>query len=94
VAISGGSDLVLRSPIRSFTVASTGQAVTQSLLDDLERALDPKYKFLFDELRSDGMTMSGTIRIDGTPIPMSELLRLLSRFRSRPQGVENVTIEE
>jgi hypothetical protein len=94
VAVSGGSDVVLRSPLRSFTVASTGQSMVQSFLDDLERTLDPKYKYIFDELRSDGMTMSGTIRIDGTPIPMSELLRLLSRFRSHPQGVENVIIEE
>ena len=94
VAVSGGSDVILRSPLRSFTVASTGQEVTQSLLDELERTLDPKYKYLFDELRSEEMTMSGTIRVDGTPIPMSELLRLLSRFRSHPQGVENVTIEE
>lgn len=94
VAVSGGSDQLLKSPLRSFTVASTGQPAAQNFLDDLERTLDPKYKFIFDELRAEGMNLSGMIRLDGTPIPMSELLRLLSKFRSHPQGVENVTVEE
>jgi hypothetical protein len=94
VAVSGGSDQVLKSPLRSFTVASTGQPAAVNFLDDLERTLDPKYKPIFDQLRAEEMTLSGTIRLDGTPIPLSELLRLLSKFRSHPQGVENVTVEE
>jgi hypothetical protein len=94
VSTSGGSDIVLKSPLRSFTVASTGTPALGAFLDELERALDPKYRPLFDQIRTEGLSPSGTMRINGSLITTSELMRLISRLRANPGSVLTVTVDD
>jgi hypothetical protein len=94
VATSGGSDLLLRSPLRSFTVASPGMSSLSTILDDLERALDPKYKPVFDAIRADRMSPSGGLRVNGTPVTQADLLRLIQLFRTNPDAVLSLEMEE
>jgi hypothetical protein len=94
VATSGGTDIVLKSPLRSFTVASTGTPSLATLLDDLERSLDPKFKPVFDQIRSEGLAQSGGIRVNTAPITITEFLRVVSRLRGNPGSVLSVTLDE
>ena len=94
VATSGGSDLVIRSPLRSFTVASPGTNSLSTILDDLERTLDPKYKPVFDALRAEGMNPTGGLRVNGTPVTTADLLRLIQLFRTNPDAVLSLEVEE
>ena len=94
VATSGGSDLLLRSPLRSFTVASPGMSSLSTILDDLERALDPKYKPVFDDIRAERMSPSGGLRVNGTPVTQADLLRLIQLFRTNPDAVLSLEMEE
>ncbi len=89
----GGAETVIRSTLRSFTVANAGVASLPSLLDELERALDPKYKPVFDQLRAEGMSPTGTIRLNGSPVSQGDLLRLISVLRSDPESVLSVRVE-
>jgi hypothetical protein len=94
VATSGGTDIVLKSPLRSFTVASTGSPSLSTLLDELERSLDPKFKPVFDQIRSEGLSPSGGIRVNTAPITITEFLRVVSRLRGNPGSVLSVTLDE
>ncbi len=94
VAASGNPSGSFKSPYRSFTVsAGGGNAAMQSLLDELERVLGPKHKALFDRIRSEALSPTGTLRVDGATITTTELVKLIDRFRSAPAGVINVDIE-
>ena len=94
---SGGSDELIKSQLRSFTLsrnAGGGSATPSvSLLDELERALGPQYASLFDQLRKEGFGATGDIRVDGTTISSLDLLEILNRFRTRPESVLSVRVE-
>lgn len=88
----GGRDQILRSPLRSFIVAE-GPSSISSLLDELALTLDPKYKPIFDQIKAEGLSLSGVIRLNGSVISSSELLRLLMYLRKNPAAVESAGLE-
>lgn len=91
---SGGTSQPLRSPLRSFTVSSSGDdGRGQSLLDLLELTLGPQYKQLFDEIRAGELTESGTFRLNDTTLTMDQLLQLLSALRRSPELVRGAHVE-
>jgi hypothetical protein len=89
VAAAGGTNLTFKSELRSFTVAS-GELSLSELLEQLEQALGPKYRGLFDQIRSDGLTPTSSIRLNGSPISITDLLRFLNDIRSNPEAVTAV----
>jgi hypothetical protein len=91
---TGGTNLPIRSELRSFTVSSVGVASFMTYLDDLERALDPKYKPIFDQIHADGLTATGMIKLNGNPISTEELLRIIQQLRANPDGVLSVGLEQ
>jgi len=94
VGVSGNPDGSFKSPYRSFTVSAGGEnAAMQSLLDELERVLGPKHRALFDRIRSEALSPTGKLRVDGATITTTELVKLIDRFRSDPAAVTNVDIE-
>ena len=94
---SGGSDQLVKSQLSSFTLsrqAGIGSAgPTVSLLDELERALGPRYASLFDQLRKEGFAATGDIRVDGSSISSLDILEILNRFRTSPESVLSVRVE-
>ena len=91
---AGGSSRSLRSPIRSFTVNAGGtNPAMQSLLDELEKALGPKHKALFERIRAEALSPTGQVRLNGTPVTTSELVKLIAQLRENPASVINVDIE-
>jgi hypothetical protein len=93
---TGGTDLVIKSQLRTFTVATgagTSTLPEVTLLDELERALGPRYKPLFDKIRADGFTPSGTARLDGQPVSVVDLLQVINKFRENPDNVLSVRVE-
>jgi hypothetical protein len=88
----GGKAYVLKSPLRSFTI-EPGVSGYSSLLEELEHSLDPKYKSVFDQIRSDGLLIYGSPRTNGAILPANELLRILDYFRKHPDAVQSVTME-
>jgi hypothetical protein len=93
---TGGTDLLITSPLRAFTVATgagTSSVPEVTLLDELERALGPTYKPLFDEIRAGGFTPSGTARLDGQPVSVVNLLQIINKFRESPDNVLSVRVE-
>lgn len=92
--VTGGTSLPIRSELRSFTVSSAGASSFMTYLDDLERALDPKYKAIFDRIRADGLTATGLIKLNGNPISAVELLKIIQELRTNPDGVLSVGLEQ
>ncbi|MDH3251305.1 MAG: hypothetical protein OEM41_00860 [Ignavibacteria bacterium] len=90
---SGGSDIAVRSPIRSFTVSPRGIGSLSSLLEELERALGPEYRGLFDQIRTSGLSPTGAIRLNGTSISRTDLSRLLNTLRANPESVSSANLE-
>ena len=70
-----------------------GPGSLSSLLDELERALDPKYKPVFDQIRSEGLTPFGAALINGGAVSGPDLARLLDYIRNNPGSVLTVGIE-
>ncbi len=93
VASAGGSDVVYRSQLRSFTVAAPGAGAAASLLDEIERSVGPKYQPLFDQLRAEGMSPSGTFQLNGEAISLTDLMRILNRMKENPDAVTSVRSE-
>jgi hypothetical protein len=91
--ISGGTSTSVRSPLHSFTVASEENPALATILEELERVLGPKYKGLFDQIRSNDLSPTGIVRIDGVPISTIDLLRLIGTFRENPGAVLSADIE-
>ena len=89
---SGGTSIGRKSALRSFTVGSDGAQSLSSILDDLARAM-PQYQSLFNELKSQGFTTAGTLRLNGTTISVTDLQRLLNRLRTSPDAVTSVVVE-
>ncbi len=92
VGTAGGVDQKIKSPLRSFKVEARTGAVS-SLLDELERALDPKYKPVFDQIRAEGMTPFGAALVNGTAVSGPDLTRLLEYIRNNPGAVLTVGVE-
>jgi len=93
IATAGGTDQVLRSDLRSFIVTTNGAGSLAAILDDLERALDPKYKPVFDQIRAGGFSPSGIFRLNGTPISPADLQNLINQLRTNPDAVLSVGIQ-
>lgn len=93
VGVSGGSGTAIKSSLRSFTVARAGFPTTASVIDELERLLNRKYKPVFDQIRSEGLSSSGTVRLNGSPVGSAELLHLLNQLRANPDAVTAVVLE-
>jgi len=92
VGSAGGVDQKIKSPLRSFTVEARPGAMS-SLLDELERALDPKYKPVFDQIRAEGMTPFGSTLMNGAAISGPDLQKLLDYIRNNPGAVLTVSVE-
>ncbi len=88
----GGKNTLLKSPLRSFTI-DAGPSAVSSLLDEVEASLDPKYKPLFDQIRAEGLTPTGTVRVNGAAIQVNELLEILRYLRTHPDAVQTAGIQ-
>jgi hypothetical protein len=94
VRTAGGVNQPIKGPLRSFTVAASGALSSgASYLAELERALDPKYKPIFDRIREDGLSPSGVLRLNGTAITAENLLRIINQIRTGSVSVESLRIE-
>ncbi len=93
VGAAGGTDLRLRSELRSFTVSATPTRSLQWILQDLEGALPAKYKPVFDQIRSQNLSPTGTYRLNGSPISVTDLLKVLNDLRANPEAVGIVNLE-
>jgi hypothetical protein len=93
VGAAGGTNLELRSTLRTFTMSTTTTSSLAWLLQDLERALPPVYKPVFDQIRAQNLSPTGTYRLNGSPISLTELLRVLNEIRSNPESVGSVNLE-
>jgi hypothetical protein len=90
----GGNSRALRSPIRSFTVSAGGtNAAIQGLLDELEKALGPRHKALFERIRAEALSPTGTVLVNGAPITTTELVKIIAQLRDNPSSVVNADIE-
>ena len=92
VIAAGGRDKLIKSPLRSFSV-DAGPSSVSSLLDELERTLDPKYRPLFDQIRNEGLSISGSARDNGSTISGGDLSKLLQFLRNNPDAVLTVGLE-
>jgi hypothetical protein len=93
VGAAGGTNLELRSALRSFTISTTSTASLAWLLQDLERSLPPVYKPVFDQIRAQNLSPTGSYRLNGSPISLTELLRVLNEIRANPEAVGAVNLE-
>jgi hypothetical protein len=92
--VTGSISLPVRSELRSFNVAAAGMPSYLSYLDDLERALDPKYKPVFDQIRADGLQATGRIKLNGSAISTVDLLKIIQQLRENPDGVLTVGLDQ
>ena len=92
IGSAGGTTVARKSDLRSFTVASIGAQSIYSILDELARAL-PQYQSLFDDLKTQGFTNPGTLRLNGSVISVSDLQQLLNTLRLNPDAVTSVELE-
>jgi len=91
---AGGTIQMVRSPLRSFTVSDNGSIIQEeTLLDRLERALGPRYKSLFDQIRANEYTTPGTLTLNNSPITPAQLERLITVIRQNPDLVRGVHVE-
>lgn len=93
VGAAGGTNLEQRSALRSFTISTTRSTSLAWLLQDLERSLPPVYRPIFDQIRAQNLSPTGTYRLNGSPISLTELLRVLNDIRSNPEAVGAVNLE-
>ncbi|HTY36631.1 MAG TPA: hypothetical protein VMH23_05950 [Bacteroidota bacterium] len=92
VRSAGGVDQRIMSPLRSFKVEARPGAMS-SLLDELEQALDPKYKPVFDQIRSEGLSPFGATLVNGAAVSGPDLQKLLDFIRNNPGAVLTVSVE-
>ena len=91
---TSGSNNTVKSQLRSFTVsAGNANQVMEGLLADLEKALGPAHKPVFDKIRSSLLTPTGQMRVDGKVISVSDLVKLINHFRSNPSHVLSTDLE-
>lgn len=89
---SGGTQAALKSELRSFVVAGNAGASVSSLLEELERTF-PQYQSLFDQIRAQGLSPSGSIRLNGSAISVGDLMALLNRLRLDPGAVTTLELQ-
>jgi len=92
--VSGGSEVSLKSEIRSFTVSSGQTSWDLGMLTELEGAIGPNHKAVFDQIRAEGLSPEGGMYLNGSAISPGDLLRLINLFRQNPDAVSTVGIEE
>lgn len=92
---AGGISQGFRSELRAFTVASSSSPAIpiSTLLDELERALGPEYRPLFEQIRNEALSPSGKMRLNGSPISSGELARLLNQLRANPASIVSVVLD-
>ncbi|MBI5474100.1 MAG: hypothetical protein HY961_17330 [Ignavibacteriae bacterium] len=93
VGAAGGTNNELRSPLRSFNVSTSRSTSLSWLLQELESALPPSWKPVFDQIRAQNFSPSGTIRLNGTTISVGDFLKVLSDFRTNPEAISSVNFE-
>lgn len=93
VGVAGGTNLELRSGLRSFSVSTTRKQSLSWILQELESALPPSYKAVFDQIRAQSLSPTGTFRLNGSPISITDLLNVLNDIRSSPEFVGSVNVE-
>jgi hypothetical protein len=91
--IAGGTDAVLRSEIRSFRLSTRNVLWISGLLDEIEKSVGPTYTEVFNRIRREGFSATGSITLNGTPISYSDLLPLLELFRQESDAVTQVELE-
>ena len=89
---TGGTTVTRKSALRSFTVAANNTQSLSSILDELARAL-PQYQGLFDQLKAQGFTSAGSIRLNDSAISTSELMNIINKLRQDPGAVSSVESE-
>ncbi len=89
---TGGTTVTRKSALRSFSVVSSNGQSLSSILDELARAL-PQYQTLFDELKAQGFTAAGSIRLNDSAISTSDLLKIVNKLRQDPDAVTSVKSE-
>jgi hypothetical protein len=91
---TSGPSNTMKSQLRAFTVSAGGSnLVMENLLADLEKALGPAHKPVFDKIRSSLLSPTGQMRVDGKTIPVSDLVKLIDQFRSNPSHVISTDLE-
>lgn len=89
---TGGTTVARKSALRSFTVVAGNMQTLSSILDELARAL-PQYQGLFDELKAQGFTSAGSMRLNDSAISTSDLLKIINKLRQDPGAVTSVESE-
>jgi len=92
-SVSGGTDAVLRSEIRSFQLSTRNVLWISGLLDEIEKSVGPNHAEVFNRIRREGFSATGSIIMNGTPISYSDLLPLLESFRENADAVTQVEVE-
>jgi hypothetical protein len=90
---AGGVESALKSEIRWFRISTQSAGMLAGILAELEAALGPSHKAVFDRMRAEGMTSEGTLFLNGTQIGQSDLIRLIELFRQDPDAVNLVELE-
>ncbi len=91
--ISGGSEAVLRSELRSFRLSTRNALWISGLLEEIEAAVGPSHAEVFSRIRREGFSATGSISLNGTPIPYSDLLPVLELFRQKNDAVTQVELQ-
>jgi hypothetical protein len=91
---AGGGSEDVQSSLRSFTVSRNGGVSSlSSLLDELEQALGPRYESVFDRIREEGLTSTGSIQLNGMTITTEQLRQLIEEIRANPEAVRSVQVQ-
>jgi hypothetical protein len=94
VDITGGTEASLRSEVRQFRVSQRGTGWDAGLLEEIERALGADHRGVFDRIRAEGLTLAGGMYLNGAIISHPEILQLLEYFRSNPDAVTLVELQD
>lgn len=89
--VTGGSQLDIKSEIRKFTVSSASGGLSEDeLLRQIEEILGPKYKSIFDKIRTGEFKLTGKYTNNSTPLSQGELLNLVNELRNSLDNTEIV----
>jgi hypothetical protein len=91
---TSGPGNTVKSQLRSFTVSAGGSnQAMEGLLADLEKALGPDHKAVFDRIRENLLSPTGQMRVDGKVISVTDLVKLIKQFRANPNSVLSTDLE-
>jgi hypothetical protein len=91
--ISGGTDAVLKSELRTFRLSTRNAPWISGLLEEIEAAVGPNHTDIFSSIRREGFSANGIISLNGTPISYSDLLPVLELLRQEQNAVTQVELE-